>query len=422
MKNTNIKTVMVDIDKLKPAIYNPRTLSEEQERHLTESIKQFDLVDPIIVNKYKGRENTVISGHQRLRVASKLGYKKVPVTYLELNEEQEKRLNLHMNHSTGSWSIEKLKELDINLLIDIGFNDSELRDIWDDVLEIEDDDFNEEKELEKIKTTDIKIGDKFKLGNHVLLCSDSTVPENIKKLMGQEQTSFIYCDPVYNINLSYDKGIGGKAHYGGKTNDRKTDIEYKEFLKKSIVNALLVGTNDLHIFYYCDQKYIGLLQELYASLGIKNQRVCLWIKNGFNVTPQIAFNKSFEPCVYGIVGRPYLSPIKNLNEILNKEIGTGNRTADDIMDIFDIWLAKRLPGQDYEHSTSKPPTLHEKPLRRCSKINDIVLDLFSGSGSTMIACEQLKRRAYMVEIEPIFCQLIINRFEKLTGIKAELIK
>jgi len=422
MKNTNIKTVMVDIDKLRPAVYNPRTLSEEQERHLIESIKQFDLVDPIIANKYKGRENTVISGHQRLRVASKLGYKKVPVIYLKLNEEQEKRLNLHMNHSTGSWDIEKLKELDINLLIDIGFNDSELRDIWDDVLEIEDDDFNEEKELEKIKTTDIKIGDKFRLGNHVLLCADSTVLENIKKLMGKEQTSFIYCDPVYNINLSYDKGIGGKAHYGGKTNDRKTDIEYKEFLKKSIVNALSVGTNDLHIFYYCDQKYIGLLQELYASLGIKNQRVCLWIKNGFNVTPQIAFNKSFEPCVYGIVGKPYLSPIKNLNEILNKEIGNGNRTADDIMDIFDIWLAKRLPGQDYEHSTSKPPTLHEKPLRRCSKINDIVLDLFSGSGSTMIACEQLKRRAYMVEIEPIFCQLIINRFEKLTGIKAELIK
>jgi len=422
MKNKNIETVIVDINKLKPAIYNPRKLSEEQEKHLTQSIKQFGLVDPIIANKHKGREENIIGGHQRYLIAQKLGYKEVPVVYLDLNEEQEKRLNLHLNHSTGSWDIEKLKELDIDLLVDIGFSDSELRDIWDDVLEIEDDDFNEEKELEKIKTTDIKIGDKFKLGNHVLLCADSTVPENIKKLMGQEQTSLIYCDPVYNINLNYDKGIGGKAHYGGKTNDRKTDIEYKEFLKKSIINALSVGTNDLHIFYYCDQKYIGLLQELYASLGIKNQRVCLWIKNGFNVTPQVAFNKSYEPCVYGIRGKPYLSPIKNLNEILNKEVGTGNKTADDIMDIFDIWLAKRLPGQDYEHSTSKPPTLHEKPLRRCSKINDIVLDLFTGSGSTMIACEQLKRRSYMVEIEPIFCQLIINRFEKLTGIKAELIK
>jgi DNA modification methylase len=422
MKNTNIKTVIVNIDKLKPAIYNPRKLSEEQERYLTQSIKQFGLVDPIIANKHKDREQNIIGGHQRYFIAQKLGYKEIPVVYLDLNEEQEKRLNLHLNHSTGSWDIEKLRELDIDLLVDIGFNDSELRDIWDDVLEIEDDDFNEEKELEKIKITDIKIGDKFRLGNHVLLCADSTIPENIKKLMGQEKTSLIYCDPVYNINLNYDKGIGGKAHYGGKTNDRKTDIEYKEFLRKSIINALSVGTNDLHIFYYCDQKYIGLLQELYASLRIKNQRVCLWVKNGFNVTPQIAFNKSFEPCVYGIVGKPYLSPIKNLNEILNKEIGTGNKTADDIMDIFDIWLAKRLPGQDYEHSTSKPPTLHEKPLRRCSKINDIVLDLFSGSGSTMIACEQLKRRAYMVEIEPIFCQLIINRFEKLTGIKAELIK
>jgi DNA modification methylase len=150
--------------------------------------------------------------------------------------------------------------------------------------------------------------------------------------------------------------------------------------------------------------------------------VCLWIKNGFNATPRVAFNKCYEPCVYGTKGKPYLAPLHNLNEILDKEIGTGNRTIDDILDILDIWLAKRLPGQEYEHPTSKPPTLHEKALRRCTQINDIVLDLFGGSGSTLIACEELKRRAYLVEKEPIFCQLIINRFEKLTGVKAKLIK
>jgi DNA modification methylase len=422
MKNTNIKTTLVDIDKLNPASYNPRSLTETQEKQLTESIKRFGLVDPIIANKYKGRENTVIGGHQRLKIAKKLGYKEISVVYVELDEKREKELNLRLNKNTGEWNFELLKEFDLNLLIDIGFDNNDLNNIWNDVLQIDDDDFNEEKELEKIKTTDIKTGDLFQLGSHRLLCGDSTVLENTKKLMEENTTSFIYCDPPYNISLDYNKGIGGKAKYGGKTNDHKTDIEYKEFLKRTIANALEVSDKDLHIFYYCDQKYIGLLQELYSSLKIKSQRVCLWIKNGFNATPQIAFNKCFEPCVYGIRGKPYLSPINNLNEIMNKEVGTGNRSIDDIMDIIDIWLAKRLPGQDYEHATSKPPTLHEKALRRCTKINDIVLDMFGGSGSTLIACEQLKRKAYLMEYEPIFCQLIINRFEKLTGIKAKLIK
>ena len=188
-----------------------------------------------------------------------------------------------------------------------------------------------------------------------------------------------------------------------------------------MVNALEASNKDIHFFYYCDQRYIGLIQDLYKDLGIKNQRVCLWIKNGFNVTPQVAFNKCYEPCVYGIKGKPFLSPVKNLDEILNKEIGTGNRAIDDISDIIDIWLAKRLAGQDYEHATSKPPTLHEKALRRCTKINDIVLDLFGGSGSTLIACEQLKRRAFLSEIEPVFCQLICNRYFNLTGVKAKLL-
>jgi len=102
--------------------------------------------------------------------------------------------------------------------------------------------------------------------------------------------------------------------------------------------------------------------------------VCLWIKNGFNATPQTAFNKSYEPCVYGLVGKPYLSETKNLTEIINKEIHTGNQAIDDILDIIDIWLVKRLAGQDYSHPTEKPASLHEKPLKRCTRVGDIVLD------------------------------------------------
>jgi DNA modification methylase len=421
MPQTNIKIERVNIHLLKPALYNPRVMDAKQESDLTASLKQFGIIDPIIANSNKDRLNIVIGGHQRLKIALKLGYKEIPVVYLDLSEEKEKILNLRLNKNTGSWDLELLKNFEIGTLLDVGFDTEEIGMIWNDVLEIEDDAFDETKELENIKTTDIKPGDLFALGNHKLLCADSTKAESTKTLMGNEKAQMIYTDSPYNIKLDYNKGLGGKKNYGGHVNDAKSDSEFREFLKQTMLNAIAFSQPDVHFFYYCDQKSIGLIQSLYSELGIKNQRVCLWIKNGFNVTPQVAFNKCYEPCVYGIIGKPYLAPINNLNEILNKEIGTGNRTIDDIMDGLDIWLAKRLPGQDYEHATSKPPTLHEKALRRCTRINDIVLDLFGGSGSTLIACEQLKRRAYLVEKENIFCQLIINRFEKLTGLKARLL-
>lgn len=420
-KIPKLKIEHVTISSLNKAEYNPRKFTAKQENDLTESIKKFGLVDPLLVNKYKGRENIVIGGHQRLMIAQKLKFTEVPVVYINLTPDKEKELNLRLNRNTGEWDYELLKEFDLNMLLDIGFDDYDLTNIWDGVLETEDDNFNEKKELEKAKTTDIKTGDMFALGNHRLICGDATDPEIIRKLMSENKADMIYCDPPYNIGLDYEKGIGGNKNYGGKVNDKKSNDNYKEFLKKTIANGLTVCKDNLHIFYYCDQLNTGLIQDLYKELGIDTKRICLWIKNGFNPTPQTAFNKCYEPVVYGTRGKPYLSNIKNLNEILNKEIDTGNRTIDDILDLLDIWLIKRLPGQDYEHPTQKSPTLHEKALRRCTKINDIVLEMFGGSGSTTLSCEQLKRRCYTVEINPIFCQLIINRYQTYANTKAKKI-
>jgi len=305
------------------------------------------------------------------------------------------------------------------LLLSAGFDDKDLSAIWDENLEIENDDFNEKKELEKAKTTNIRQGDLFQLSDHFLICENSHKKETLDKLMQGKKADMIYNDPIYNIGIDYNKGIGGKANYGGTVNDKKIDEEYKEFLRQGLENSLNHAKENCHVFTFCDQRYIWLLQTIYKELEINNKRVCMWIKNGFNPTPKVAFNKGMEPCIYGTRGQPFLSSIKNLTEILNKEISTGNRGIDDILDLLDIWLVKRLAGQEYEHSTSKPPTLHEKPLRRCSKPGDIVLDIYAGTGSTMVACEQLKRRAYLSEIEPIFCQLIINRYEKYANKKAK---
>lgn len=409
-------------DNLLPYEKNPRKISDKQIDDLKRSLKKFNLVEVPAIDT----DNAVVVGHQRIKVLQLLGRGDeeidVRVPNRKLTPEEYEQYLLTSNAVGGDWDFEKLKLFDTELLLEIGFGEDELMQIFDDGLETEDDNFQEEKELAEIKETDIKLGDLFQLGPHKLLCADAHDPESVKNLMGGEKTSFFYCDPIYNISLDYDKGVGGKQNYGGKVNDRKSDAEYREFLKSGMQNAMSAANKDFHYFCYCDQKYIGMVQDLFRELGIENKRVCMWIKNGQNPTPGVAFSKCYEPCVYGTIGNPYLSKsIQNLNEVMNKEISTGNRLIDDILDMLDIWLVKRLPGNEYEHSTSKPPTLHEKAIRRCTKPGDIILDIYGGSGSSLIAAEMLKRKAYLIEIEPMFCQLIVNRYERLTGQKAELI-
>lgn len=422
-QQTGLKIQYVNISYLHPADYNPRKWDESAIKRLKESIKRFGVVDPILANSAPKRKNIIIGGHFRWSVAKEMGFKVVPVVYLNIPDiEKEKELNLRLNRNTGEWDYELLKSWDIDLLQDIGFDDNDISAIWDDSLETEEDNFDVEKELQKIKKPKTKPGDMYQLGNHRLICGDSTKEETLQKLLGKNRISMIYTDPPYNISLDYNKGIGNKKGYGGKTNDSKTDKDYKIFLDSTLINALHFATKDCHVFYYCDEKYIGMIQNIFEENKLTNRRVCLWLKNNQNPVPQVAFNKVYEPCVYATQGTPYLSStLRNLNEVLNKEVGTGNNLIDDVFDLFNIWIAKRIAGSDYEHPTEKPPTLHEKAIRRCTKLGDPILDLFGGSGSTLIACEQLKRKAFLVEMEPIFCDLIVRRYEKLTHTKAKLL-
>lgn len=413
--NTKLTIVEVPVGQLKELPGNPRYWSDKAKSDLTTSIDRFTLLEPLIVNY----DNTVLSGNFRMFVAKKLGYQTVPCVYVDIKDENKaKELSLRLNKNQGSFDLDLLKSFDIDLLLDVGFDDIDLGEIWNSSLEIEDDDFDEEKAVKKAVTTKIKAGDIFSLGKHALICGDARDPAVIKRLVGDLKPTMLYADPIFNISLDYNKGVGNKASYGGKTNDTKTDAEYAEFLGAALANALAVMDENAHIFLYCDQTYIGLLQNLMLQHGLTNRRVCLWIKNGFSPVPGIAFNKGYEACAYATRGAPYLSDIHNLTEILNKDIAPGNRAIDDIIDIFDIWLAKRDPGQAYQHPTQKPLTLHEKPLKRCTLIGDIVLDYYGGSGSTLLACEQMKRVALLCEIEPVFCQVIIDRWTAMTGEKA----
>lgn len=412
-------TISKKINDLIPQNINPRKISTKQMEDLKNSLQKFNLVEIPAIDF----DSKILAGHQRLEALKLLGRGEevIPVRFpnRKLTEKESKEYLIGSNKLGGDFDYNLLNLFDFETLEFSGFTPIELGELWDKEKEVVDDEFEIEKELKKIKDPVTKLGDIIYLGKNKIICGDSTKQETLDKLFGKERASMIYSDPVYNLNINYDGGIGGEKSYGGNVNDTRTFEEYKKFLKDSMECALSVSYDDLHIFYYCDQIYIGVIQELYRSLGIENKRVAIWLKNSQNPVSKVFCNKAYEPAVYGIRNRPYLAEsITDLNEIMNKEFGTGNELMSQVDNFIEIWTAKRLSAKEYTHATSKPSTLHEKAIKRCTKPNDIILDSFLGSGSTLIAGEALGRRVYGCELEPQFCDLIVRRWEKLTGQKA----
>lgn len=396
--------------------YNPRSLSENEKRDLEKSVKEFGTVVPVVIN-IGSRANIIIGGEQRVKVYADLGIDSIEcmVPSRELTLEEEKELNLRLNKNTGSWNEELLKEFDMSLLLDVGFGDEELQNLFDDV-DMTEDDFDLDKAIKETPVAKVKLGEIYELGKHRLLVGDSTDENQVKELMKDELADIIFCDPPFNISWEY----GGK--YGGEYKDNKSEKEYYEFIDKSIETAKKFSKPDSHFFYWSDPNSIGLTQSLYDKHGIKKRRVCLWIKSNQNCTPKIAWNRLYEPCTYGTVGKPYLNPnFRNANEILNQEVTTGNQVLDELQDMIDLWLVKRDNTQSYLHPTQKPVALNEKPFKRCSAPLHIVFSGFAGSGSDLIACEELNRVWRGVEKDLVFATIIIDRWEKFTNLKAKKI-
>ena len=408
------------VDALLPHKKTPRKINKEQADRLKRSLETYGLVEIPAVDL----DGTILAGHQRIKVLQLLGQGNstidVRVPNRKLTEVEAEAYMIGSNSIHGEWDFDLLKDFEMDLLIDLGFDQKELDDIWNKSLKEE---FDPEKELKKIKTAKTQPGDIIELGKHRLICGDSTKIETLERLFGEERADMIMSDPIYNISIDYNKGIGGKQAYGGTVDDSKSDVEYRQFLKASMEAGLTVTKSDAHIFYWSDETYIWLIQTLYRELGIQNKRVCLWLKNGQNPTPGVAFNKCYEPCTYGTRGKPKLvKGVNKLNEVLNAEMTTGNELVQQVTDFFTIWPEARLSSKEYEHSTMKPIALYEKAIRRCTKAGDIILDSFNGSGSNLMAAQKLGRRVFAVEIEPIFCDLTIKRFEAETGLKAKVIR
>ena len=415
------KTEVRKISDLVANANNARTISERMKNELKKSFEKFDYVEPIVIDA----SNVVISGNQRLSLLIEDGKQddeiEVRSPSRKLSKKEFEQYSLIANRVHGDFDWDKLANFDLDLILQSGFDEQDLSNIFDDHLEIEDDDHDLEKAIKEIKTTDIKVGEIYQLGNHRLAVGDCRDTSLLERLFDGEKVNCVACDNPFNQNLSYSNGAGGKANYANENpiDDNKSIPEYEEFVRKSMQAIFPHLAKDSHWFWFCSQNYVWLTQKLYMELGITLRRLCSWFKLSGNPTPNVAYNASTESCVYGTINKPFLSKkALNLTEILNKDIGVGNRAYDDILDIIDLWIVKRVNASEQVHACEKPPSLYEKMLRRTTRPGDIVFDGYGGSGSSLVACEGLKRICYTVELVPLFAQIILNRYEKLSGKKA----
>ena len=242
---------------------NPRKISKEAFEKLKSRIRERGFHDVIKIDT----DNTVLSGNQRKKALVDLGIDEV-ITLLpsrKLSTEERNKVALESNFNDGEWDFSELKSFNLDLLSDVGFDQIELSKFWDPEVEAKEDDFVVADELKKIKKVVTKPGDLIILGDHKLLCADTTDPHAVKALFGKDRASVVYSDPIFNIGLDYNSGVGNKSNYGGTVSDSKPAQEYKEFIKKTLENALSVSKDDIHCFYWCDEAWVWVFQtEVYS--------------------------------------------------------------------------------------------------------------------------------------------------------------
>lgn len=409
-----MEIVHIEINKLKPSQYNPRVMTERQAKDLTESIKRFGLVDPIVVNQHEGRENVVVGGHQRLKVASNLGFKTVPVVFVDLDEKRERELNLRLNKNLGEWNWDLLANFEIEELKDVGFSDEEL----DKFIGLEEDDFDAQAEYDKIVEPDTKLGDVYKLGNHRLLCGDSTEEGSYRKLMEGDLASMVFTDPPYNVGYDY-WGFRGTRKHGVKSkktfNDKKSPEEYSDFIYQVFNNCFRFTLNSASFYCWHASRMEYPVRLGLEKAGWKISQTVIWLKNQLTPSPGQDYNRIYEPCYFGWKEKE--------RHFINKKF-TGKwdemilLDRNSFLEWLDVLFEHKDKIRDYQHPTQKPIRLAERALKKHSNQGDIVLELFSGSGSTMMACEQLKRKCYAIELDPKFVDVGIKRWELFTGNKA----
>ena len=442
MKTDNLEIHYIEVDQLKPLDYNPRLWTKDATVQLKESITRYGLIDPLIVNGSANRKNNVIGGNFRLSVAKEMGIAKVPVVYINIDDEQkEKELCIRLNKNTGSFDFDLLAKFDESFLADIGFNSEELDSIFD--IESDPEVFDLDKELKKldINNIEMKTGQVWQFGDSRIMIGDSMVEDDMLKLFGDEQADMCFTDPPYILDYLKGKKKNGKPTEGfGFKRDRKyigTDVLPDNFTELWMANVNKIQKPDFSIIIYENWKNIRTIwNEMEKYWKVKNMIV--WHLNnrcqgfsakykffnkhdiamvGVSETNQIDLNmepeeellqNEYESALYAISGKPTWEGYEK-----------GRKYAP--TDFIEFKAAdEKSSGQGIIFGT-KPTEILIPYIKVLTKRNDLIVEPFGGSGSTLIAATKMRRRCYLMEKCPIYAEVIRNRWEKLTGLKATLI-
>lgn len=428
----------VQINTLNPAPYNPRSWSEEKVSQLTESIKRFGLVDPIIVNSTPGRKNIVIGGHFRLKVAKDLGFTDIPVVYLNIPDlEKEKELNLRLNKNLGDWDFNLLAEIDESFLSSVGFSSEELDEIFE--IDVTPEQFDLEKELKKLDINKINFqkGDVYKLGDSKLMCGDSTIEADVLKLMNGEKADMCFTDPPYLLDYLHGKKkhSGAITGFGAKRDRRylETDVLPPDFTEKWMGNVAKIQKPDFSIIIFENPKNLRTIWNALEKHW-KYRNTIIWhLPNrmqGFAAKYKF-FNK-YDFAMLGTSGDIALNDNPESKPLLQEEYESSLFATSGKPTWESYKKGKKYCPTDFveykasdEKSSGQGIIFGTKPvevlipyLKVLTKRNDLVIEPFSGSGSTLVACTKMKRRCYGMEKSPVYAEVIRARWEKLTGKKA----
>ena len=376
-----------DIATLIPYARNSRTHSDDQVAQIAASIKEFGWTNPILVDG----DNGIIAGHGRIYAARKLGHTQVPVIELTgLTDAQKKAYVIADNKLAlnAGWDNEMLA-LEIQELTDegfdtslLGFNPDELNALLEpDVIEGLTDEDAVPETPEEPKT---KLGDIYQLGNHRLMCGDSTSIDAVDKLMDGQKADMVFTDPPYGVD------------YKGINNDSRNGLE--DLLRASFGNYLVASKSGASIYCFHSDRCADVFHKVFREFFHFSSMI-IWAKNSLTLS-QTDYQSQHEPCLYGWMDN-------------GKHSWYSDRKQTSVWR-FD---KEKVLG----HTTPKPVGLVEKAINNSSKGSDVILDLFGGSGSTMIACEKQNRHARLMELDPKYCDVIVKRWEDFTGKKAELL-
>lgn len=441
MEQSNIEVVTIAVTDLKPAAYNPRRWNDEQTAALKESISRFGLVDPLIANCASERMNVLIGGHFRLHVAKELGFTEVPVVYVNIPDlEKEKELNLRLNKNTGSFDFKLLAEFDKAFLTDVGFSSEELDDIF--AVDPEPEKFNVEKELQKLNINGVKAkhGDIYEIDGSYLMVGDSTVEADMLKLMEGAQADMVMTDPPYL--LDYLKGKtkqkdGVTRGFGAKKNRVYLGTESlpDNFSDLWMGNVAKVQKPDFSIIIFENPKN---LRTIWNALEVhwKYRNTITWhVPNRMqNFSAKYKFFNKTDIALVGSIGNVSLNLEDEdslfQNEYENALFATSGKPQWESYSkgkkycptdfIEHIAADKKSSGQDIIFGT-KPLELLIPYIKVLTKQNDLVLEPFGGSGSTLIASIKLGRKCRIMEKQPIYAEVIKKRWERETGKTAKLI-